>query len=97
MKTLKDLSLEEFSKYGWLTPNQRRDDLVEYFAAHEMLDTSILHQLKTLSIKETERRKQNVLYQKCERCYGYFDKVVEKQKCLCDKCELEVHIYQFKI
>ncbi len=90
------MTTEEFQKYCWMTPYQRRDNLIEfiYFTKGE-LTTDIISTLRNLAMEEQIRRKKfNTEFVECPFCKGFHNELNNTDN-LCEKCELHLHIVEF--
>jgi len=88
----KHLSSETFKAFELDPQNQVRDRLIE--DVYHIYTTQLINYCRKLSIEETERRKIDNSFVKCNRCFG-FHKKIDNIDNLCDKCEREVHIFNF--
>lgn len=67
-----------------------KEDCVTYYNIDE---------IRLAAIEEGKRRKSLPHdFVQCERCRGYFGKhfLDSEEHCLCEKCQLEVHIISFE-
>lgn len=87
---------QKLQQFLWMTENQRRDMLVEeaYFCGEKPFTTDILDEIRTLALKETNRRKISTFFVQCPRCRGYHGGK-EQPDFLCEKCEYDVHLINF--
>jgi hypothetical protein len=87
---------KDFQKYCWMTPYQRRDDLIEfvYFVSGE-LTSEIVSDIRNLGAEEQARRKKlDTEFVECPFCRGYHTELNNIDK-LCEKCELYLHVVGF--
>ena len=97
-----NFTTEDMQKCYWLTPNQRRDDLIELYdhCSETPMTDDIVNHIKNLGLAEQARRKVLATsageFVECPYCKGYHDQLKNIDK-LCEKCELKVHISSWDI
>ena len=98
MKTGLQITADDFQKYYWFTPAQRRNMLIEEACVCEGgLTTEIASHIKNLGQAEQARRKSlPEQFVECTYCKGYHDQVNNNDK-LCEKCEYTVHFLRWDI
>ena len=97
---LYDLVDKDYSKYfksnTWWTPNQIRDNEVEFFYfKNKGISTEKVDEFRKMAMTENDRRKTLPSeFIRCCRCYGYHGQLSNIDG-LCEKCESTTAPFRF--
>ena len=97
-----NFTANDMQRFGWFTPYQRRDDLIELYCAcsKSPITTNIVSHIKKLGLEEQARRKilanSTGEFVECPYCKGYHNQLENTDK-LCESREWTVHILRWDI